>query len=126
MTGRQIYNYLLTAAGDGLELYASGFWRDASLFVKDVQLGERVYLLCSKVEEGEEQSPPMKAGRLFKKLHAFLDSAGGPGGPMEKDVFARTRPLGNYATISRAVAGVDEVPCYKGRALCFATSPATV
>ena len=124
MTGRQLYNYLLTSAGDGLELYASGFGIDASVAVKDFQFRERVYLLCSKVEEGEERFPPMKAGRLFRKLHAFLGSAGEQGGPMEKDVFARTRPAGHYTIINRVVDGVDEVPCYKGRALCFATSPA--
>lgn len=119
MTGRQLYNYLLTSADDGLELYASGFGNDASAAVRDVQFGERVYLIGSKVEAGEEQYPPMKAGRLFKKLHAFLGSAGDL---MEKSVFVKAGPFGRY-TINRFVDRADEVLCYRGRALCFITSP---
>ena len=102
-------------------MYASGFRRDASFAVKDILFEERVYLICSKVEAGEERFSPMRAGRLFKALHAFLGSAGDL---MEKNVFVKAKLEGQYTTANRVVDRVDEVPCYKGRALCFITSPA--
>ena len=74
MTGRQLYNYLLTSAYDNYEMYIVGF-RDESFVVDaiDFSNGNTVELKCSKVEPGPQRIHPVKAEYIFKHLHDVLD-----------------------------------------------------
>lgn len=117
MTGRQLYNFLLTSVKDGLEIYVSGFYSNCSDAVVgvDTEGSDGIEIVCAEIGSGKQTSRPMKAGRLFKRLHEACDKSA-----MDLDVKV-CRRASSWRTERRWLNSAAEVPCYKGKALCLTT-----